>query len=393
LAFWAPLPRGGVVQYGAMNKSSRVLFVTPSQESPVFGIKTGLERVLSKRGMSLQVVYTPFERRISSIKALVDLWHPVGAVVTTSDFDVRGLEVPVVFAAVEHKGGRQCVVDNDSSAMGCLAADELARLGDREYGYVAHPWDLNWVRQRSQAFRKSLAGRAPVHAFRPRSLRMDDRDMVAEFGKFISKLTKPCGIFAANDEIAALTISVACKLGFSVPEDVAVVGVDDNPAYVECGLASITSVVPDWEGIGWASGECLLRRLDGDDTKAVQRLVAPKGIVRRASTRRLMRIGNTLARKAMAYIRDNACSGITSADVIAHVGCSRSLANLRFREATGKSILEAIHDERFAKAQDLVSTGQTDVSQVAALCGYRSTAFFRKEYKERTGHTFGGRAS
>ena len=374
-----------------MKADDRVLFVTPSQESPVYGIKTGLERVLSRRGMRLQVVYTPFERRISSIKALVDIWHPVGVVMTLSDFDVRNLGIPVVFAAVEHKGGRQCMVDNDSDAMGRLAADELARLGDREYGYVAHPWDLNWVRLRCGAFREALAGRAPVHTFRPRSLRMDDRDMVAEFRKFISKLAKPCGIFAANDEIAALTMSVVCELGLNVPDDVAVVGVDDNPAYVECGQASITSIVPDWEGIGRTAGECLLRHLSGDDQRTVRRMVAPKGIVRRASTRRLMHIGNTLARKAMAYIRDNACSGITSADVIAHVGCSRSLANLRFREATGKSILQAIHDERFAKAQGLVSTGQTDVSQVAAMCGYRSTAFFRKEYKERTGRTFGGR--
>ena len=376
-----------------MKEDNRVLFVTPSQESPVFGIKTGLRRVLSRRGMCLQVVYTPFERRISSIKVLADVWHPAGVVVTTSDFDVRDLGIPVVFAAVEHKGGRHCVVGNDSSAMGHLAAGELMRLGNRSYGYVAHPWDFNWVRLRCIAFRKALGGRAAVHAFRPRSLRMDDRDMVGEFKKFISRLEKPCGIFAANDEIAALTISVACELGFSVPEDVAVVGVDDNPAYVECGQASITSVVPDWEGIGWASGECLLRRLDGDDTKAVRRVVAPKGIVRRASTRRLMRIGNTLARKAMEYIRDNACSGITSSDVIAHIGCSQSLANLRFREATGKSILQAIHDERFAKAQDLVSTGQTDISQVASLCGYRSTSFFRKEYKKRTGHTFGACSS
>lgn len=61
-----------------------VLFVTPSQDSTVFGIKAGLEKVLSRRGMRLQLVYTPSNRRISDTRALVDLWHPVGVVADTS---------------------------------------------------------------------------------------------------------------------------------------------------------------------------------------------------------------------------------------------------------------------------------------------------------------------
>ena len=372
-----------------MTSAKIVLFVTPSQDSTVSGIKAGLEKALLRHGMRLQLVYTPSERRISDIKALVDLWHPVGVVAAISDFDVRNLRVPTVFAAVEHVGRRHDVVYNDSPAIGRLAAEELVRLGDVAYGYVSHPNVFGWTRQRGVAFRDAVStngGR--VSSFRPRSLRLDDRSMVADFKEFVSGLRKPCGIFAANDEIAALTISVARELGLRVPEDVAVVGVDDNPAYVECGLVSITSVVPDWEGIGCKAGECLLRRIDGDGSAAVRHSIAPRGVVRRASTRRLMRIGNSLARKAMSYIRDKACSGITSSDVIAHVGCSRSLANLRFREATGKSILEAIHDERFAKAVDLASSGQSDIRRVAALCGYRSTAFFRKEFKKRTGRTF-----
>ena len=376
-----------------MTSARIALFVTPSQDSTVFGIKAGMEKALLKRGIRLQLVYAPFERRVHDMKALVDLWRPVGVVAAISDIDVRNLRVPVVFAAVEHGGRRRDVVSNDSFAIGRLAAEEIGRLGDVAYGYVSHPGGFGWARQRGIAFREAVsASGGRVGFFRPRSLRLDDEAMVADFKAFISALDKPCGIFAANDEIAALTISVARELGLRVPEDVAVVGVDDNPAYVECGLVSITSVVPDWEGIGYAAGERLLCRIDGDDSKAVRRAIAPKGVVHRASTRRLMRIGNSLARKAMLYIRDKACSGITSSDVIAHVGCSRSLANLRFREAMGKSILEAIHDERFAKAVDLASSCHGDVRRVAALCGYRSTAFFRKEFKKRTGRTFGSLA-
>ena len=81
-----------------MTSDKTVLFVTPSQDSTVFGIKAGLEKVLSRHGMRLQLVYTPFERRISDMKVLVDLWHPVGVVAAISDFDVRNLRVPVVFA-------------------------------------------------------------------------------------------------------------------------------------------------------------------------------------------------------------------------------------------------------------------------------------------------------
>ena len=375
-----------------MTSARIVLFVTPSQDSTVSGIKSGLEKVLSRHGIRLQLVYTPFERRVSDIKALVDIWHPVGVVAAISDFDVQNLRLPTVFAAVEHGGRRHDVLVNDSMAMGRLAADELCRLGDVSYGYVSHPGAFGWTRQRGAAFREAVSGRGGrVSSFCLRSLRLDDKSMVDDFKKFLSEMQKPCGIFAANDEIAALTISVARELGLRVPDDVAVVGVDDNPAYVECGQVSITSVVPDWEGMGRASGECLLKRIGGDVSNGLCQSVAPRGIVRRASTRRLMRVGNSLVRKAMAYIRDNACSGITSSDVIAHIGCSRSLANLRFREATGKSILQAIHDERFSKAVGLAAAGHGDVRKAAALCGYRSTAFFRREYKARTGRTFGGK--
>ena len=103
----------------------------------------------------------------------------------------------------------------------------------------------------------------------------------------------------------------------------------------------------------------------------------------------MRRVNHQLARKALAFIRDNACDGITSADVIRHLGCSRSLANLRFREATGKSILEAIHDVRFRTATDMLANGRLSAQAVAGRCGYKSTSFFRREFKRRMGVSAG----
>ena len=161
-----------------MISTKTVLFVTPTQDSTVSGIKAGLEKALLRRWMRLQLVYTPFERRICDIKALVDLWHPVGVVAAISDFDVRNLRVPAVFAAVEHGGRRHDAVINDSLSLGRLAAEELSRLGNASYGYVSHPGVFGWTRQRGAAFRESIsANGGRVSTFRPHSLRLDDQSM------------------------------------------------------------------------------------------------------------------------------------------------------------------------------------------------------------------------
>ena len=271
-----------------MTSAKIVLFVTPSQDSTVSGIKTGLEKVLSRRGIRLQLVYTPFERRISDIKALVDLWHPVGVVAAISDFDVRNLRVPTVFAAVEHAGRRYDVVCNDSPAMGRLAADELGRLGDASYGYVSHPGDFGWSKQRGAAFREAVSANGKrVRSFRSRSLRLDDRSMVADFKTFVSGLRKPCGIFAANDEIAALTISVARELGLRVPDDVAVLGVDDEELVCENATPRLSSIRPDFVRAGKTAAESLEKMVQGGAVRRQPSTIMIHGgneIVRRAST-------------------------------------------------------------------------------------------------------------
>ena len=367
-----------------------VLFVINAQDPTVLKMKSGLESVLQADGIRLQVVFFHVGGDPPRMRELVDLWNPVGAVVAAEGVDVRNVRIPVVFLDVGFSKNRQNVVYHDSEAMGRLAAKELLAIGNVSFGYVAHPLNLPWVEGRRRAFADVLnLNGFTCSSLRLPSLEMKDRRMVSELKAYLRGLQPPCGILAANDEIAALVIAIAMKLGLSVPDDISVVGIDDNPTYVESGAVSITSIVPDWEKDGRLAGNMLLAHLADPRQKWEKSCSPPIGIIRRASTRRMGNVAHQLVRKALAFIRDRACDGITSADVIRHLGCSRSLANLRFREAMGKSILETIHDVRFRTAADMIASGQLSAQVVAVRCGYRSISFFRSEFKRRMGVSVG----
>ena len=367
-----------------------VLFVINAQDSTVLKMKTGLESALQTDGIRLQVVFFRVGGEPPRIRELVDLWNPVGVVVAAEGLDVRNVNVPVVFLDVGYSEKRDNVVCHDSTAMGRLAAKELLSIANVAFGYVAHPMGLPWDRERCRSFSDALALNGfSSSMLRLPSLEMKDRKMVSGLKAYLRKIKKPCGILAANDEIAALVIAIAMKLGLSVPDDVSVIGIDDNPTYVENGVVSITSIVPDWEKDGRFAGNMLLAHLADPKQKWGKACSPPIGIIRRASTQRMRRVNHSLVRKALAFIRDKACSGITSSDVISYLGCSRSLANLRFREATGKSILETIHDVRFRTATDMLANGRLSAQAVAVRCGYKSTSFFRSEFKRRMGVSVG----
>ena len=374
----------------AQNKPRVVLFVINAQDPTVLGMKAGLESALQPGGFRLQVVFFHADGKPPRIRELVELWNPVGVVVAAEGVAVGNVRIPVVFLDVGFSEERQNVVYHDSSAMGRLAAKELLSIGNEAFGYVAHPLDLPWDRERHRSFADTLALNGfACSMHRLPSLEMKDRKMMSGLKSYLRAIPKPCGLLAANDEIAALVIAIAMRLGFSVPDDVSVVGIDDNPTYVEGGAVSITSIVPDWEMDGQLAGKMLLAHLV-DPAQKWEKTCSPlRGIIHRTSTQRMRRVNHQLVRKALAFIRDKACDGITSADVIRHLGCSRSLANLRFREATGKSILEAIHAVRFRTATDMLANGRLSAKAVAGRCGYKSTSFFRSEFKRRMGVSVG----
>ena len=92
-------------------------------------------------------------------------------------------------------------------------------------------------------------------------------------------------------------------------------------------------------------------------------------------------------RRAIEFVRRNACAGVEPPQVIAEMGCSRSLANLRFRQATGHTILDEIHAVRLADVKELMLKPTLDVASIPDFCGYASLTDLRRVFKQRVGCT------
>ena len=155
------------------------------------------------------------------------------------------------------------------------------------------------------------------------------------------------------------------------PGDIALVGVDNDELLCENTQPSLSSVMPDFKAAGTMAADRLARLMENPKLRPTTETFGPLRLVRRASSSR----ARGMSREVLAsldLIRREACNGLKARDVAALFTCSRRMAEIRFRDATGQSILATIQDVRREKAQELLADPTRDRNAIANLCGYSS---------------------
>ena len=281
---------------------------------------------------------------------------------------------------------------HDAEFTAHLVASELFSLKCECYAFAASrecptgeiPY---WSRIREYFFEKEVRYRkgrlVDAYYSPPRIGRKSTGSSVGMMKRWLSLLPKPCGIFAANDKVAAEVCASAQGLSLRIPDDVAVVGIDDSRI---CTLRrpTITSVVPDWEGGGYMAAATLGDLIDGRRIKR-EWTFRPIGLKRRETTTRTSVHINPRIVQAMDIIRARACAGLRVDKVVAAMRTSRRFAEENFRDVTGSSILEEIRRVRFDKAKFLLSRTQFPLTEIMRKCGYRSLPTFCREFKRLSG--------
>ncbi len=342
-------------------------------------------------------VLQPVDARTArpDFRQLLGFWKPDGAIVDASGgagffqkSDMGG--VPTVFINPEDdpEKRRELSVGNDEADIAKAAMGELLRLNPASLVFVEWLRRSGWAESR----RKAAEHIAELHGMRLGIVTPQPEDatdaprLVERIAAAICGLPKPCGVFAVSDDIGALVLAAAARLGLNIPDDVAVVSVDDDPEVCENCTPTLTSVRPDYRGLGFAAASRLMASLGIAKAShaSVRENVAIVGVIRRASTVATMRRDPKVA-EALEMIRLHACEGLKASQVAALFGTSARTAEARFKAAAGRTMEAEILERRFAAACGYLRERRASVSAIADFCGWNGDIPFRKAFKARFG--------
>jgi LacI family transcriptional regulator len=282
-------------------------------------------------------------------------------------------------------------INSDDRAIGRLAAEHLVERGFRSFACCGFSGEL-WAVRRKEAFLAALAqaGHAGSVYETPwlgagAHVREDEQ---ARVGRWLESLPRPVGVMAPND-IRGIDVLNACQTqGLRVPDDVAVIGVDDDELLCEICSPPLSSIVPNIEQIGYEAAALLDRLMDGEPVGFEERFVSPSGVTTRLSTD-VLSIGDPEFAAAVRFIRQNACLGITVGDVLDHVPISRSTLERNFRGLLRRSPQAEIRAVQLARARQLLAETDHPIHRIADLVGYQHVEYFNVVFKREIGQTPG----
>lgn len=319
-----------------------------------------------------------------------------------ADFDDRelvsllsDLRIPVVGVGGSYQMGPSfpkdvSYVGSDNPALVEMAYEHLMEMGLPNFAfYSIKPTSNNlWAQEREGTFRKlveadGLEARiyraAPNFAYDWPTIRDDLVD-------WIRALPKPVGIVAVTDSRARQIMQACLAAEISVPDEVAIVGIDDEPLMRVLNRIPISSVRQGAHRMGHAAAEMLHRKLSNPMLPASHCKIGPEGINAQASSK----YNPTRApyvRKAQLYIRQFALQGIKAAQVAEYVGVARATLDIHFERELGHTVHEEILSFKLRFSQNLLEEGKLSCAEIARLSGFTTLQYMYAVYRRILGCT------
>ena len=377
-----------------------ILYFQPQSQPYIPEKVAGVRAIASRRGTNVQMVNR--DPTAGLVAELAAFWHAIGAVVECGarksplDTSAFGTMPVVLFSPTPGRRAAPALsVSHDSVATARVAARELLSTGVSHFAFVPFPAPRYWSLTRERVFAEAIRKHGndcrtfrPATPPEPKSGESFSIAWQTALRRFLVGLPKPCGVFAANDAVAEEVLKAARFEGIAVPDDLAVLGVDNDERICERCEPALSSIDPDFRRAGMLAAELVFEAAaKGGTPPAAGRLsFGPLRVVHRASTR-MSAVSDKCVADAIALIRSKACEGLRAADVAARFPCSRRLACVRFRKATGRTMLDEIHAVQLETAKRLLETTDIPLKALSDFCGFEDPNSLRKFFRRETGTT------
>lgn len=302
---------------------------------------------------------------------------------------VRQTGLPVVDVSAARLVPEAPWLETDDHAIARVAAEHLRERGFQQFGYCGDP-RFNWSNWRRAAFVKFLAGagfecsvlEAKGDA---RGVASWESDLRA-IERWIRGLPKPVGVFACYD-IRGMQVLEACRrLGVAIPDEVAVLGVDNDELLCDLADPPLSSVIPNVRRTGYEAAALLERVMRGEKVALGGRLFEPLGVATRQSTD-VIAVSDPHLSQAVRFIRQHACDGITVADVLKVAPLSRRVLEQRFRKFLGRTPHDQILAVKLERVKRLLAETDLSLTLIAERAGFQHEEYLSVVFKKHMGVT------
>ena len=282
---------------------------------------------------------------------------------------------------------------SNSYAIGQMAAEYYLEQKYAYYAFIGEVEDRTWSQVRQNAFltRLAEAGYA-CHLYHPPPKEESDWGIEQKrLRAWRRSLPKPVALFTSTDARGRQILEACLVERISVPEQVAVLGVDNDE--VMCGISNppLSSIVMDTKRGAYRAAELLdsimkHKSRRNEKRKAEKEIVyyEPLHIVSRRSTG-VMHIEDPVVSQALRYIAEFAVKGINVADVVRHVVVARRTLEIKFRTILGRSLHDEIKRVKLLQVKMFLLNSQLPIAEIAVLCGFESVSHMKQSFQKEFG--------
>lgn len=340
-------------------------------------------------------IYLPEHGRGSVPVNWLNSWHGDGIIARIENSKIAAAVVNSGVPAVDVSAARLAPslpwVETDDHTIAKLAAAHLIERGFQHYAFCGDD-QFNWSRWREDYFQKQITDAGFVcHVYPQSTKRLKSIPWEEEqrrLSEWIQQLPKPVGVMACYD-IKAQQLLDACRtVNVSVPEEVAIIGVDNDEILCNLSEPPLSSIIPNTHQTGYEAAALLDRMIAGQTVSSDAHLIKPLGIATRQSTD-IQAIDDKSISAAVRFIRHHACDGINVQDVLKSVPLSRRVLESRFQKIIGRSPHAEIMRIRLDRVKQLLTETDLSLIQIAERTGFQHPEYLNVAFKKLTDTTPG----
>ena len=365
----------------------QVLLLIDTSRAYGRGLVEGIARYADERGP--WSIFFNERSLMDSLPRWLKDWHGDGIISHTArGLDVAGLStkrLPVVELFPVPKSGVP-LVRPDEEEIARQAVEHFLDRGLQHFAFFCAD-SGNWVDWRRQAFERLLHSRGlSCHVFpvpstqqsgRRRRL-IDDRRVV----RWLRELPQPCGLLCATDSHAVQLTRCCRTAGLLVPDQIAVLGVDNDPVLCAVCFPRLSSIELGSARIGYKAAALLDRMIRGHLPPKKGVCIEPQGVTARESTD-ILAIDDLEMAQAVRMIRERSCRHLRVAQLAEELGLSRRAFEQRFQKALHRNPKQEIMRYQMERAKSMLSNTDLPMSKLAKECGFKSVAYFSRAFRRQ----------